>query len=100
MFQHSVSCINHWLIPGHPPDSCEGCLLLDFVPDEQKSQEVPCHLIPLNEAGETVASLELAGDQERLEEAVKDWLKATIKRLRAEETQSGQEISKSSGLPY
>ena len=84
MFQYSVACINHWVDPDHPPDTCDGCVLLQFVPDEHKHEAVPCHCIPLNEAGETVTSLELVEDEERLERAVADWLRTTLTRLKAE----------------
>ncbi|MEW5974777.1 MAG: hypothetical protein AB1898_03110 [Acidobacteriota bacterium] len=84
MFQYSVSCINHWIDPNHPPDTCEGCILLDFVPPSHKDREAPCHFIPLNEVGETVDSLEQAGDQQRLEQVVADWLRTTLRRLKAE----------------
>ncbi|MBI4469873.1 MAG: hypothetical protein HY650_11200 [Acidobacteria bacterium] len=84
MFQYSVACINHWVDPDHPPETCEGCVLLDYVPDEYKQETVPCHLIPLNEAGDTVTSLELTGDEERLEKAVADWLRTTLTRLKSE----------------
>jgi len=84
MFQHSVSCINHWIDPDHPVDTCEGCVLLDFVPEEHKHREMPCHFILLNEAGETVDSLEQVGDRERLEEVVANWLRSTLRRLKAE----------------
>ena len=84
MFQHSVSCINHWIDPDHPADTCEGCILLDFVPEEQKQCELPCHYIPLNKEGETVDSLEQIGDRERLQEVVASWLRTTIRRLKTE----------------
>ncbi len=85
VFQYSVSCINHWVDPNHPPDTCEGCLLLQFVPDEHLHERVPCHHIPLNSAGETVESLVRRSDQEELEEALERWLKATIRRLEDEQ---------------
>lgn len=98
MFQYSVACINHWVDPNHPPDTCEGCILLDFVPDEHKSADVPCHYIPLNEAGETVASLEMAGDQQRLEKAVADWLRRTLQQLKEElEREVAEEKARSEG---
>jgi hypothetical protein len=84
MFQYSVACINHWSDPDHPPESCEGCILLHFVPDEYKVSEVPCHYIPLNEARETVSLLEQTENQERLEQAVAKWCRTTIERLRTE----------------
>jgi hypothetical protein len=45
---------------------------------------VPCHRIPLNESGDTVEALEGEEDQQRLEEAVKDWLLAKIKQIEQE----------------
>jgi len=100
MFQYSVACINHWLVPEHVPDKCEGCLLLDFVPNEHKNEEAACHFIPLNEAGETVQSLEQKGDQDRLEKVVSEWLRATIKRLKEEQAQSEQMSSESAEVTY
>jgi hypothetical protein len=83
MFKDSIVCINHWLVPGYGAD-CDGCLLLDFVPGQHKEAAMPCHVIPLNGQGDTVKSLEARGDQARLEEAVKQWLRATIARLQKE----------------
>jgi hypothetical protein len=47
-------------------------------PREAPSQKFPCQYIPLNETGETVTSLYSYGTQEELEEAVAQWLRATI----------------------
>ncbi len=89
MFYHSIVCINHWLVPGHEHECHEDCILMDAVPEKFKSEGLPCHFIPLNAAGDTVKSLGATGDRERLEEAVKTWLKETIARLRAEENTPG-----------
>jgi hypothetical protein len=59
------------------------------VPEAQKSAELPCHFIPLNDAGETVKSLTDTGDRARLEEAVKSWLRTTIQRLKRGENPLG-----------
>ena len=83
MFDRSLVCINHWLVPGHKPECHEDCVLMDWVPDEYKSAALPCHFIALNEAGDTVHSLE--GNQEKLEEAVKNWLRSTIQRLKQQD---------------
>ena len=91
IFQYSIACINHWLVPDHPPDSCEGCVLLDFVPEELQTAEVPCHLIPLNEEGDTVDSLRQVGNQDRLVETVKDWLRSTIAQLKSESAEDSRE---------
>lgn len=85
LFYHGIACINHWLVPGHKPECHDDCVLLPAVPEKHRAEALPCHFIPLNESGDTVASLERRGDRERLQEAVKAWLRVTIARLRREE---------------
>jgi hypothetical protein len=81
MFSHSLICIEHWLVPGRKPGCGDDCVLMEWVPAECKRDvSMPCHFIPLNDAGETAKSLE--GDPERLQEAVKNWLRETIERLK------------------
>ena len=82
MFRQSLVCINHWIVPGREPRCGDDCMLMRWVPPERKNEVNPCHFIPLNDAGETVRSLE--GNQARLEEAVKTWLRTTIQRLKEE----------------
>lgn len=82
MFYHSIACINHWLVPGHEPECHEDCVLLGAVPERHRTESLPCHFIPLNVAGDTVKSLEEKGDRELLQEAVKEWLRSTIQRLK------------------
>ena len=84
-FQDSVTCINF----GDPlrTDPCDECLLIQFVPAERRSENVPCHHIPLNRSGETIATVEDGGRHEQMEEDVKEWLRATIKRIEAERAQ-------------
>lgn len=79
LFQDSPSCA---CFPLRDHDS--ECALMRFVPTEVRQQGVPCHCIPLNEAGETAATLETKGDPQQLEEALKAWLRATIRRLEEE----------------
>jgi hypothetical protein len=93
MFYHSIACINHWLIPEREESCNDDCMLMDFVPAAAKGEPLPCHLIVLNESGETVRSLATTGDQERLEREVKNWLRATIARLKAEEAVRGDSAS-------
>lgn len=80
--QDSLTCINF----GDPARSrpCAECHLIDFVPPEHRHDHVPCHQIPLNEAGDTLEGLELADNQSRMEAAVKDWLRAEIERIEQE----------------
>jgi hypothetical protein len=65
--------------------------LIDFVVPEHLIEAIPCHHIPLNEAGETIEDLELEGNQAKLEKKIKEWLRARIKEIeekRAEQTGS------------
>jgi len=81
-FQDSITCINF----GDPYRShpCDECLLIQFVPEEHRSENVPCHHIVLNEAGETVDNLESQDSQQDLEEKVKTWLRSAIRRIEQE----------------
>jgi hypothetical protein len=51
------------------------------VPEDHKEESIPCHFIPLNQRGKSVASLQNAGARERAEEALVKWLDLTIHRL-------------------
>jgi hypothetical protein len=79
IFQDSPSCINLGdLERTHP---CSECRLIDFVPPEARTQDVPCHHIPLNANGETIDGLEWKENQRKTEETVKNWLRSTISQL-------------------
>jgi hypothetical protein len=83
-FRDSLTCVNYAL-----PDKahrCTECHLIDFVPRGSKNEEVPCHAIPLNSAGETVESLE--GDQGKLEETLKEWMRSKIAGIEAERAET------------
>ena len=80
-FQDSLTCLNYtYLEKAHP---CSECHLIDFVPSDRRAEEIPCHFIPLNESGETLEQLEAQDDQQKLEEALKAWLRAKIKEIEA-----------------
>ena len=81
VFQDSLSCLNYgYPYRAHP---CNECHLIDFVPSAERAQVVPCHYIPLNEQGDTIETLELEENQQKLEESVKTWLRAKIKQIEA-----------------
>ncbi|HET7441286.1 MAG TPA: hypothetical protein VFJ47_08295 [Terriglobales bacterium] len=82
VFQDSLSCLN--FNDAERPHPCNECILYDLVPHQFHEEGVPCHFIPLNTAGETVDSMERQYNQVELEEAVKSWLRATIKKLEEE----------------
>ncbi len=82
IFQDSLSCLNYgYPYRAHP---CSECHLLDFVGSEDRSQPVPCHFIPLNEAGNTIEEFEMKGDEVKAQGAVKSWLKGKINQLEAQ----------------
>jgi hypothetical protein len=83
VFQDSPTC------PRYGADSCPNCVLMQFVPSDRRGEPVPCHHIQLDDAGETVDSLYRTGTQEELEEALRNWLTATITRLEEKQIQAG-----------
>ena len=82
IFQDSPTC------PRYGAATCPNCALMQFVPLECRSELVPCHHIPLDDAHETVDSLYRTGTQEELEEALRNWLTATIKQLEEKQIQA------------
>ena len=82
IFQDSITCLNF----GEPqrPHPCNECMLIDFVPESSRNENVPCHHIPLSPSGQTVADLESGYNQPQLEETVIAWLRAIISRLEQE----------------
>jgi hypothetical protein len=88
-FRDSLTCLNYSY--QDRPHPCSECQLIDFVVPEHLIEAIPCHHIPLNEAGETIEDLELEGNQAKLEKKIKEWLRARIKEIeekRAEQTGS------------
>jgi len=94
IFQDSLSCIN--FNDPERPHPCNECLLTDFVPDNSQCENVPCHHIPLNPQGETVDSMERQCNQVEMEEAVKNWLRATIQRIERERARQAPRQEQSS----
>ena len=83
-FQDSLTCINYgYPYRAHP---CNECHLVDFVPPEHLAEEVPCHFIKLNDAGETIEGLEQGNQQARIEALLKKWLQARIGELEAQKS--------------
>lgn len=78
-FQDSLTCINYgYPYRAHP---CTECRLMDFVDKEHHSEDIPCHFIPLNEAGETIEDLEAQDNQAKLEATLKQWMRTKIKEI-------------------
>lgn len=78
-FQDSLTCINYgYPYRAHP---CSDCHMLDFVAPDHHGEEVPCHFIRLNDAGETIEDLEQKNQQARIEMLLRKWLQARIGEL-------------------
>ena len=61
------------------------------APKTSNNEVVPCHHIPLDEAGETIENLETADDQAKLERKVRDWLRFRIREI--EEQRATQAVA-------
>ena len=81
-FRDSVLCANtHKLVKS---DTCEGCALLLYVPQEHQGDAVPCVHIRLDDDGHTVESLSKAGLGTEIEQKILDWLERTADSLEHE----------------
>ena len=78
LFQDSPTCLNF----GDPSRAhpCAECILMQYVPELRKSEDVPCHHIPLDRESRTVSNL----DANEVEGALKLWLHQEIERLEGE----------------
>ena len=82
LFRDSILCLNFNVdFERHP---CNQCLLWDWVPDRHRYETIPCHFIPLNEQGQSIADLEAAGKREEAEQALLAWLESVIEKLEAQ----------------
>lgn len=82
LIRDSPLCLKATAPGAHP---CAECMVFLMVPPEKRSLLLPCHNIPLNQAGDTIATLYAHGTQEELDRAFHDWLFATIQRLQERE---------------
>jgi len=77
-FQDSLTCLNFGdPLRTHP---CAECVLMQYVPESHKNEDVPCHHIPLDQERRTIANLDVAG----AEGVLKQWLRHEITRLEGE----------------
>ena len=75
LFQDSLTCLNFGdPLRIHP---CSECILMQYVPESRKGEDVPCHHIPLDPENRTIANL----DDSDGEEVLKQWLRHEINRL-------------------
>src|SRR5438105_9518597 len=79
LFQDSLTCLNFGESERVHP--CDECLLFPFVPSASRNENVPCHHIPLNQKGDTLETLDKGYNRIEQEEALRNWLRAEIRRL-------------------
>jgi len=79
IFLDSPSCPNRLDADRSTP--CQQCWLFEFVPRQFLQEPVPCHRIALNEDGESVHTMSRQYTPGEVEEAVRKWLMAEIRRL-------------------
>ena len=87
IFEDSPTCMN---FNSKDREPCEECLLMQFVPEDARTEQVPCTHIPLSLHGETLNSLYRTGTQQEIEDALGTWLRATIQRLEAEKAKQSE----------
>ena len=88
IFEDSPTCMNYDSEENRGP--CSDCVLIHLVPAELCSAKIPCRHIPFNASGETLDSLYRYSNQNRIEETVAAWLRATIQRLEEERQMARQ----------
>ncbi|HZD93903.1 MAG TPA: hypothetical protein VE133_06590, partial [Candidatus Sulfotelmatobacter sp.] len=79
LMRDSPVCINY-RDTGRQNPCCE-CPLFSLMAAGQQNKLIPCHYIPLNPQGETIAGLYAQGSQELLDHRYRNWLQEKIKDL-------------------
>ena len=82
VFEDSPICPN-FCDPARP-HPCESCLLEQFVPEDRRTEAIPCRFIQLNQEGQSVDDLYRSGTQADMEEALAVWLRAQITKIEQE----------------
>lgn len=91
IFEDSSACLNFGTSGNRRP--CAECILMQFVPGNSASKDIPCRYIPLNEQGETLDSLYRTGTPDEIEALVVRWLRSQIRALeQARHSSSTQDL--------
>jgi hypothetical protein len=77
-FEDSPSCPKKRYCSCNPESDC---VLLSLVPRERQHETVPCRHIPLNEKGQSIASLSKTASSNEIETILRRWLVKTIESL-------------------
>lgn len=79
IFLDSPSCPNHPDLERRIP--CAQCWLSLFVPEQFLQELLACHFIPLNQDGESIASVDRQYSPAEVRAKLKTWLQAEIRHL-------------------
>ena len=79
LLRDSPACINYGDTGRQNP--CRECPLFSLIPPDKKDERVPCHFIPLNESGLTIARVYAEGSQNSLDRLYQNWRRDIIKKL-------------------
>ncbi len=97
IFLDSPTCLNYGDLNRTFP--CDRCALFDFVPQDKRSESVPCHHIPLTPQGDTIESLTDPADDAKAQEALKVWLRKMIAELKLQQAKVEAVQTKTAHLP-
>lgn len=84
-FRDSPTCLDFPEVDSR--HSCRKCLLTQFIPGNDQNETSACRKIPLDQHGNTIASLERGYNRETVEQAVFGWLRETVAKLEREHRQ-------------
>lgn len=84
-FKDSPTCLNFGETGKRRP--CHNCLLTEFIPGNYQNETQACHAIPLDEQGNTIASLNRRYNRLAVEQALFGWLRRTVASLERERQQ-------------
>ena len=97
VIRDSPLCLNATSPQARP---CRECILYSLVPVEMRNSLLPCHHIPLNEAGDTIAQLYATGTQKELDQKLHDWLWNTILRLEEREATAMETLECTTAISF
>ena len=97
LLRDSLACLNFAFTAARP---CRECVLFPLIPEEKRNSLIPCHQIPLNAAGETIATLYDEASQEKLDETFHQWLCATIQTLEQREVSPMKTLECSTAISF
>jgi hypothetical protein len=80
LLRDSPACINYNETGRQNP--CRECPLFPLVASDKKDRLVPCHYIPLNEGGVTIADVYKQGSQTSLDRLYRNWLQDITRKLK------------------